>query len=181
MKLAMAKPSPQPSIFRNRLMKKLWRDHPDPLLDAGSHTAIYDIAAHTVYLPDGTRLEAHSGLGFRLDNPRYVRVKARGPTPPNVYRLSLREHLFHGVRAIRLKPTGDAKMFGRDGFLAHTYMLGPTGQSFGCVSFKNYSAFLHAFLNGEVDRMVVVPHLDNPPTPMASADSASADQYASNY
>ena len=26
-------------------------------------TAVYDICAHTVYLPDGTRLEAHSGLG----------------------------------------------------------------------------------------------------------------------
>ncbi len=24
-------------------------------------TAVYDISAHTVYLPDGTRLEAHSG------------------------------------------------------------------------------------------------------------------------
>ena len=26
-------------------------------------TAVYDISAHMVYLPDGTRLEAHSGLG----------------------------------------------------------------------------------------------------------------------
>src|SRR5208282_4855588 len=36
------------------------------------YTAVYDISARTVYLPDGTRLEAHSGLGDRLDNPRYV-------------------------------------------------------------------------------------------------------------
>ena len=50
-------------------------------------------------------------------------------------------------------------MFGRDGILAHTYMLGPTGASFGCVSFKNYSAFLQAFSRGEIDRLVVVPHL----------------------
>src|SRR5262249_15864078 len=34
-----------------------------------SRTALYDIAAHTVYLPNGDRLEAHSGLGSMLDNP----------------------------------------------------------------------------------------------------------------
>jgi hypothetical protein len=126
-------------------------------------TAVYDIAAHTVYLPNGERLEAHSGLGRRLDDPRYVSQKNRGPTPPNVYRLTLREQLFHGVRAIRLNPVDERKMYGRDGMLAHTYMLGPTGQSFGCVSFKDYQAFLRAFLNGEVDRLVVVPHLDGTP------------------
>jgi hypothetical protein len=126
---------------------------------ADVRTAIYDIAAHTVYMPNGERLEAHSGLGPRLDNPRYVSAKNRGPTPPNVYQLSLREQLFHGVRAIRLTPADDAKMFGRDGMLAHTYMLGPSGQSFGCVSFKHYQQFLQAYLRGEVDRMVVVPHL----------------------
>src|SRR5262249_9042883 len=30
-------------------------------------TAVYDISAHTVYMPEGTRLEAHSGLGSWLD------------------------------------------------------------------------------------------------------------------
>ena len=108
-------------------------------------------------MPDGKKLEAHSGLGRRLDDPRYVKVKDRGPTPPNVYRLTLRERLFHGVRAIRLKPVDDDKMFGRDGMLAHSYMLGPNGQSNGCVSFKDYRKFLTAFLNGEVDRLIVVP------------------------
>jgi hypothetical protein len=123
-----------------------------------SRTAVYDIAAHTVYLPSGARLEAHSGLGDKLDDPRYFNLKNRGPTPPNIYDLTLREQPFHGVRAIRLNPIDDGKMFGRDGILAHTYMLGPTGQSFGCVSFRNYPAFLRAFLKGEVDRLVVVPH-----------------------
>ena len=125
-----------------------------------SRVAVYDIAAHTVYLPSGERLEAHSGVGRRLDDPRYVREKNRGPTPPNVYDLKLRGELFHGVRAIRLNPVDESGMFGRDGILAHTYMLGPSGQSFGCVSFKNYPAFLRAYLNGEVDRIVVVPHLE---------------------
>jgi hypothetical protein len=128
-------------------------------LGSDSHTAIYDIAARTVYLPGGQRLEAHSGLGGHLDDPRFVKTKMQGPTPPNVYNLTLRERLFHGVRAIRLIPVNDGKMFGRDGILAHTYMLGPSGQSNGCVSFRNYPAFLNAFLKGEVNRLVVVERL----------------------
>ena len=152
------------------------QDKPPSLID--DRTAIYDISAHTVFLPDGEKLEAHSGLGYRIDNPRYVNERNRGPTPPNVYTLSLRERRFHGVRAIRLDPVDDDKMFGRDGMLAHTYMLGPTGQSFGCVSFKNYSAFLHAYLNGEFDRLVVVPHLDGKPARTAHAVDAS--RYAFN-
>lgn len=130
-----------------------------PPLDANGHTAVYDIASHTVYLPNGRRLEAHSGLGDHLDVPGDVNLKSRGPTPPNVYALRLREQLFHGVRAIRLTPVGDGDMFGRDGMLAHPYMLGPNGQSNGCVSFRDYPAFLNAFLAGEVDRLVVVENL----------------------
>jgi hypothetical protein len=49
-------------------------------------------------------------------------------------------------------------MYGRDGILAHPYMLGASGQSFGCVSFKDYPEFLKAFESGEVDRLVVLPH-----------------------
>jgi hypothetical protein len=47
-------------------------------------------------------------------------------------------------------------MYGRDGILAHTYMLGANGQSNGCVSFSDYDAFLQAYLRGEVTRIVVV-------------------------
>jgi hypothetical protein len=140
-------------------------------LASDSHTAIYDIAARTVYLPGGNRLEAHSGLGSHLDDPRFIRTKMQGPTPPNVYNLTLRERLFHGVRAIRLTPVDDGKMFGRDGILAHTYMLGPNGQSNGCVSFRDYPAFLNAFLKGEVNRLVVVEHLAT--TTGAKVSSAS--------
>ncbi len=138
-----------------------------------SHIAIYDIAAHTVYMPNGDKLEAHSGLGERLDNPRYVNVKMKGPTPPNVYKLSMRERIFHGVRAIRLTPVDETKMFGRDGMLAHTYMLRNRGHSNGCVVFSNYPAFLAAFQRGDVDRLVVVDHLDKPPR--AGAKIASAN------
>lgn len=129
------------------------------LRDLDSRTAVYDIAARTVYMPDGTRLEAHSGLGKHRDDPQSVNKKNRGPTPPNVYDLTMRERLFHGVRAIRLNPVAGSTMHGRDGILAHTYMLGSTGQSFGCVSFKDYNKFLQAFLRGEVTRMIVAPRL----------------------
>ena len=142
-------------------------------LDPDSRTAVYDISARTVYLPNGEKLEAHSGLGDKRDDPQYVHVRMRGPTPPNVYDLTLREKLFHGVRAIRLNPVEDDKMFGRDGILAHSYMLGSNGQSNGCVSFKNYQKFLQAFLSGEVDRLVVVPNLGTEPSRIARARFAA--------
>jgi hypothetical protein len=160
--------TPQPAHNKSMLL-------PDP----DSRIAVYDIAAHTVYLPNGNKLEAHSGLGDKLDDPRYVSLKDRGPTPPNVYDLALREQLFHDVRALRLNPVGGDHMFGRDGILAHSYMLGANGQSNGCVSFKDYPAFLHAYLKGEVDRLVVVAHLGN--TSWRTAGDRRADRrYADN-
>jgi type VI secretion system (T6SS) effector TldE1-like protein len=134
--------------------------------DNQNRTAIYDISSHVVYLPNGRRLEAHSGFDSYMDDPRYVHVKSKGSTPPNTYRLVPRESLFHGVQAIRLIPVGTGNMFGRDGILAHHYLLGPNGQSNGCVSFANYPEFLNAYLNGEIDRLVVVERLENPPSPM---------------
>jgi hypothetical protein len=124
-------------------------------------TAVYDISARTVYLPDGTRLEAHSGLGEKLDDPRYVHVRMLGATPPHVYELEPREALFHGVPALRLKPVGgEEAIYGRTGLLAHTYMLGPNGDSNGCVSFKDYYAFLNAYRNGGIKRLAVVAKVE---------------------
>jgi hypothetical protein len=148
-----------------------------PLSRPEDRAAIYDIAAHVVYLPNGQRLEAHSGLGRGMDEPRFATKKGRGPTPPNVYDLALRKQLFHGVRAIRLIPADESKMFGRDGILAHSYMLGPNGQSNGCVSFRDYPAFLNAFLRGEIDRLVVVGHLAAAPKPKLAEASDSAGNF----
>jgi hypothetical protein len=139
--------------------------------DDDSRTAIYDITARAVYMPDGRKLEAHSGIGDLMDNPRHVRVRMRGATPPNVYKLSLRGALFHGVRALRLTPVDERKMFGRDGMLAHSYLLAKKGQSHGCVVFSNYPAFLNAFLKGEVTRLVVVDRLETPPGPKVASGS----------
>jgi type VI secretion system (T6SS) effector TldE1-like protein len=127
-----------------------------PALD--QQTAVYDISARLVYLPDGRKLEAHSGLGSLLDDPRHVHVRMRGATPPAVYELTMREQLFHGVPALRLNPIG-SEVFGRTGLLAHTYMLGPNGDSNGCVSFKNYDEFLQAYRAGKVKRLAVVASL----------------------
>jgi type VI secretion system (T6SS) effector TldE1-like protein len=123
-------------------------------------TAVYDITAHKVYLPDGTALEAHSGLGALLDDPRHADVKMRGVTPPAVYDLQPREALFHGVEALRLIPEDETQALGRDGLLAHSYMLGPNGDSNGCVSFRDYEAFLQAYKNHEITRLAVVARLD---------------------
>jgi hypothetical protein len=123
-------------------------------------TAVYDISAHTVYMPDGTRLEAHSGLGDRLDDPRHPDEKMHGVTPPNIYDLEPRESPFHGVRALRLIPEDKDRVYGRSGLLAHSFMLGPNGQSNGCVSFRNYDAFLRAFESRQVKRLAVVTSLN---------------------
>jgi hypothetical protein len=153
-------PAPRSSLteFLRKLFSRQASANPDTAPAVDRHTAVYDIEARTVYLPNGARLEAHSGLGAMMDDPRYVDRKDRGPTPPNVYDLVLRDGSFHGVQAIRLKPVNDDRMFGRDGILAHPYMLGASGQSFGCVSFKDYPEFLKAVESGEVDRLVVLPH-----------------------
>jgi hypothetical protein len=124
-------------------------------------TAVYVISEKKVYLPDGSVLEAHSGLGEAMDNPRFVSVRMRGATPPHVYDITMREGLFHGVEALRMTPIGgEESIFGRAGILAHPYMLGPNGQSNGCVSFKDYDAFLDAFKDGKVNRMAVLARLD---------------------
>jgi hypothetical protein len=137
----------------------LFRHGPDlASLGYDKLTAVYDISAKAVYLPDGVILEAHSGLGNAKDDPEHVDKSNVGATPPAVYQLKPREALFHGVRALRMIPV-DGSTLGRSGLLAHSYMLGPNGDSNGCVSIRNYDRFLKAFDDGEVNRLVVVPSL----------------------
>jgi len=134
----------------------------------GNGVAVYDISAKTVYMPDGSRLEAHSGLGSMVDQPRFVNRKNTGPTPPDTYNLSLRESRFHGVEAIRLTPTSGNNKYGRNGLLAHTYMLrGGRAESNGCVVFRDYHRFLAAYKNGKIKRLVVVPRLTRSLTQVA--------------
>jgi Protein of unknown function (DUF2778) len=124
-------------------------------------TAVYDISAKMVYLPDGTKLEAHSGLGDQLDDPSSAKIRMRGVTPPHIYELKPREALFHGVPALRLTPIGgEEAIYGRSGLLAHSYMLGPNGDSNGCVSFKDYYAFLDAYKSKGIRKLAVLARID---------------------
>lgn len=135
----------------------------------GSRTkvAIYDVSAATVYLPDGTRLRAHSGIGPMRDNPRYEHVTMRGPTPAGIYRLSMREQRFYGVEAIRMTSIDGRNPKNRTGLLTHTNLLRGQIGSHGCVAFQNYEPFLRAFKRGDISIMVVVPALPSSPTQLA--------------
>ena len=138
----------------------LFAEKPDlGALGYDGQTAVYDISAHAVYLPNGARLEAHSGLGSLMDDPSHVDQRMVGATPPGVYDLRPREKLFHGVAALRMTPFGDSDALGRTGLLVHSYMLGPNGDSNGCVSIREYDKFLKAFNNGEFTRIAVVTNI----------------------
>ena len=140
----------------------LFRQGPDlASLGYDKLTAVYDISAHAVYLPSGLSLEAHSGIGSLKDDPKYVNVPNSGATPPAAYELKPRERLFHGIKALRMIPAEGSTTNGRSGLLAHSYMLGPDGDSNGCVSIRNYDRFLRAFNDGEINRLVVVPSLSS--------------------
>ena len=149
---ALAYAAPEDGAFAP--LRRLAIPAPAPAGEPG--VAVYDISARTVTLPNGTRLEAHSGLGELLDDPNHVDARNRGATPPHLYDLTLREKLFHGVQALRLTPIGEGSVYGRDGLLAHRFMLGPNGDSNGCVSFRDYEAFLQAYQTGQVRRLLVV-------------------------
>ena len=150
-KLTLASLAPSGGLFRRG---------PDlAALGYDSQTAVYDISAHAVYLPNGTTLEAHSGLGALRDNPEHVDQHNVGATPPATYELKPREQLFHGVRALRMLPMEGSSTLGRAGLLAHSYMLGPDGDSNGCVSIRDYERFRKAYDDGMIARIVVVPSL----------------------
>jgi hypothetical protein len=141
---------------------RLFRRGPDlAALGYDGSTAVYDISARAVYLPNGASLEAHSGMGSLRDDPEHVSVPNAGATPPAVYELKPREKLFHGIQALRMIPAEGSEISGRSGLLTHSFMLGPKGDSNGCVSIRDYDRFLKAFNDGEINRLVVVPSLSN--------------------
>ncbi|OAF18444.1 DUF2778 domain-containing protein [Bradyrhizobium neotropicale] len=152
----------------------LFRRGPDlAALGYDSRTAVYDISAKALYLPSGIALEAHSGMGALMDDPDHVDQRMVGATPPATYDLKPREKLFHGVRALRLTPAEGTSALGRVGLLTHSYMLGPRGDSNGCVSIKDYDRFLKAYDNGEFNRLIVVPNLKGSATASQRATTDS--------
>jgi hypothetical protein len=166
-------PLPQPKSGELGILDRLFAD-PDraakAVLAANPNTVLYDITKRVVYLPDGEKLEAHSGFGEWIDDPESVHRKMVGVTPPNVYAVSFREKPFHGVRALRMKPVGSGNMHGRDGILAHSYLLGEAGASNGCISVKDYDKFLKAYEDGKFNQIVVLRSADEPvPSLVANA------------
>ena len=137
-----------------------------------NQTAVYDISAHAVYLPNGMTLEAHSGLGHLRDDPDHVDQRMVGATPPATYDLKPREALLHGVRALRMTPAEGSTTLGRAGLLVHSYMLGAEGDSNGCVSIRDFDRFRKAYDDGEVNRLVVVPSLGSVQTAQRSTSQS---------
>jgi len=173
--VAALPPQSQPKSVEFGILDRLFAD-PDraakAVLAANPNTALYDIAKRVVYLPDGDKLEAHSGYGPWIDNPQTVHLKDVGVTPPNVYAVSFREKPFHGVRALRMKPIGSGNMYGRDGILAHSYLLGDGGASNGCISVRDYDRFLKAYEDGKFNQIIVLRSADEPvPSQVASAQA----------
>ena len=75
-----------------------------------------------------------------------------------------------------MHPVGGAEaIYGRTGLLTHSYLLGPNGDSNGCVSFKDYDAFLRAYKDGKVKRMVVVASIDDPQLDLRIAERPPAN------
>jgi hypothetical protein len=122
-----------------------------------NETAVYDITAHSVYLPNGTVFEAHSGMGSLRDDPDHVSVPNTGATPPATYSLKPRESIFHGVAALRMTPAEGSDISGRSGLLVHSYMLGPNGDSNGCISVRDFDRFRKAYDDGQFTHIAVVP------------------------
>lgn len=163
---------PQPKPGELGIFDRLFAD-PDraakAILAANPNTVLYDIVKRAVYMPDGEKLEAHSGFGKFMDDPDSMHRKDVGVTPPNVYTVSFREKPFHGVRALRMKPVGGGNMYGRDGFLTHSFLLGTNGESNGCISLRDYDKFLQAYEDGKFDRIIVLRSADEPlPSQVAS-------------
>ncbi len=165
-------PNPQTKPGEPGIFDRLFGD-PDraakAVLAANPNTVLYDITKRAVYMPDGEKLEAHSGYGQYMDDVESMHRKDVGVTPPNVYTVSFREKPFHGVRALRMKPVGGGNMYGRDGFLTHSFLLGTNGQSNGCISVRDYDKFLQAYEDGKFDQIIVLRSADEPgPSQVAS-------------
>src|SRR5205807_1029999 len=69
-KLTLASLTPNSGLFKRG---------PDlAALGYDKQTAVYDISARAVYLPNGMSLEAHSGLGQLRDDPEHVDQRMDG-------------------------------------------------------------------------------------------------------
>jgi hypothetical protein len=98
-------------------------------------------------------------MGAFRDDPDHVDVRMQGATPPAVYSLKPREREFHGVAALRMTVADGTDINGRSGLLVHSFMLGPNGDSNGCISVKEFDRFRRAYDDGQFTHIAVVNSL----------------------
>ncbi len=127
-----------------------------PLFGRSKGVAVYDISAGVVYMPNGEKLEAHSGNRRHARQPEICACADEGPDAARHLqghhaRIPLPRR---GSRAP--DPVDGIAPHGRVGLLAHSYLLRKRGDSHGCVAFANYPKFLAAFKRGEIKQMVIV-------------------------
>lgn len=96
----------------------------------------YLIASGEVFSPDGVYVgRGYSGQGIGLNNVDAVSQRNVGPIPPGTYIIGAAfTHHVCGPISMRLTPTADDEMFGRDGFLIHgdNILLNHTASD-GCI------------------------------------------------
>jgi hypothetical protein len=84
-----------------------------PARDYAKSTAAYDFTAGSWYPPNGTRLENRSGLGDKLDHPRFVDELERAAMPSHLDERMPRSALFPMVQALLLPPICTSFWFSR--------------------------------------------------------------------
>ena len=97
--------------------------------------------------------------GRRATIPRKVNERMRGPTPPATYALSPREDSVPRRRRPAADPDRQQRLSAAPACSPIPTCWGRTATSNGCVSFRDYDAFLRAFRSGEITKLVVVSRL----------------------
>ena len=124
-------------------------------------TAIYDISAHTVYLPNGATAGGAFGSRRRDRTIRASCMKECAGRRHQMFTSLLRANsFFMGFKRCVSNPSARAIFSDAPDFWRILICSCANGASNGCVSFKNYDAFLQAYQNGEIKHLAVVAHLD---------------------
>ena len=122
------------------------------------YTAVYDISARVVYLPDGTSSKPIRAWGTPSTIRATKRARSRPDAAPSLP-VGAPRRLVPRRSGPAPQPDRGRRSLRPAGLLAHPFMLGPNGDSNGCVSFRDYEAFLKAYENGQINKLAVVTRL----------------------
>lgn len=126
-------------------------------LPGDRQTAVYDISAHTVYLPDGTRPEAHPARPKLDDRACCVRRDDWKVTPPHIYesRRRAKRCSMACSRLVAHAIGGEDKIFGCRPPRITTYMLGSNGDPMAVCRSRITAAVFNAYRNHGIRRLAV--------------------------